>query len=381
MIVGVPREIHRHEHRVGLNPFAVSRLVQHGHDVLLERGAGDAARFTDQHYQGAGGQTVYRAEEVYRRADLVCRVSVLSRDEIELLKPGSIVCGFQHLAVMPRENVQALMESRTTVVSYEMIRDARVRDARGELPVLAAFSEMAGQMAVQLASHYLQRELGGRGVLLGNIPGIPPPTVLILGAGEVGRAAARQAVACGAHAIVLDTDLAKLRILSRGVPGVVTAAAAQERLDHYVRIADVLIGAILVPGERPPLLVTEEMVRSMKAGSVIVDASIDQGGCVETSRPTTLDDPTFIKHDVVHYCVPNMTANVARTASRALVNVALPYVTALADRGLDEAIRQDAALAQGVVMYRGRIANFAIGRSLDMPVAPLTDLLTGRGAS
>jgi alanine dehydrogenase len=235
---------------------------------------------------------------------------------------------------------------------------------------------------VHLASHYLQRESGGRGVLLGNIPGIPPATVLILGAGTVGRSAARLAAATGAHTIVLDENVAKLRALSRSLSAqVVTAAAAQERLDQYVSIADAVIGAILVPGERPPLLITEEMVRSMKPGSVVIDVSIDQGGCVETSRPTTLDDPTFIKHEVVHYCVPNMTANIARTASRALVNVALPYIMQLANQGLDATLGQDAGLAQGVVMYRGSMVHPSIGRSFDIPTTPIEELLAGRGAS
>ncbi len=375
MIVGVPREIHRHEHRVGLNPFAVSRLVQRGHTVLLERAAGEAARFADRDYQAAGGQTVYGAEEIHGRADLVCRVGPMVGDEIEQLKQDSAVCGFQQLALASAADIRTLREARTTLLSYELIENAR-----GERPVLTPFSEMAGQLAVQLGAEYLQRERGGRGVLLGNIPGIPPPTVLILGAGVVGRSAARQALACGAHTIVLDADLDKLRALSRSLPSqVVTATAAHERLEQYAAIADVLIGAVLVPGERPPLLVTEDIVRSMKAGSVIVDVSIDQGGCVETSRPTSLADPTFVVHDVVHYCVPNMTANVARTASRALVNAALPYLVALAENGVGAAVRADAGLARGIVMYRGELVRDVVGLDAGLPVVPLAELLERGG--
>ena len=364
MVVGVPLEAHRHEHRVGLTPFAVSRLCQQGHTVLVETRAGEAAHFHDTSYEQAGARIVYDTEETYRRADVVCRVGMLSPDELTLLRPGSIVCGFQHLAVAPREVVSRLMSLDATLVSYELIEDGA-----GARPVLVPFSQMGGHMSVQLAAHYLQVEPGGRGVLLGNVPGVPPPTVLILGAGAVGLAAARLALAMGAHVIVLDADLRKLAALAREVgPTVVTALAAQARLEQYTPIADAIIGAVLIPGERAPFLVTETMVRSMKAGSVIVDVSIDQGGCVETSRPTTLDHPTFRTHGVLHYCVPNMTANIPRTASRALAHAALPYVLELAERGLEGALAADAALASGTVLLRGRVAHRALGQSLGLEV-------------
>jgi alanine dehydrogenase len=212
--------------------------------------------------------------------------------------------------------------------------------------------------------------------LLGNLPGVPPPTVLILGAGGLGRAAARQALALGAHVIVLDADLRKLNNLNRETNGqAVTVLAAMERLEQYTAIADVVIGAISIPGGRTPFLVTEAMVKTMRPGSVIIDAAIDQGGCVETSRPTTLDDPTYLLHDVVHYCVPNFTSNVARTASRALANAALPYVVRLADKGLDRALRQDPGLADGIYLYRGQLVNELVGETLGFPWKPLGQLM------
>jgi len=373
MIIGVPRETHLHEFRVGLNPFATRRLFQRKHTVLVESRAGEAAHFTDRNYQEAGGQIVYNPEEIYRRSDLVCRVGAISKDELPLLKPDSVVCAFHHLAVMPRDHVEKLMQLRATLIGYEVICDAK-----GDLPVLLPTSEMAGQMAVHIAAHLLQKESGGRGILLGSVAGVPPPTVVILGAGTVGRAAARQALASGAHVIVLDTHLDKLQTLHRECAGrAVTVLAEGERLQQYTAIADALIGAILIPGARAPFLITEAMVRSMKPGSVIIDVSIDQGGCVETSRPTTLDYPTFTLHDVVHYCVGNMTASIPRTASRALATASLSYLEEIAGRGLDRALQEDPGLAAGVYLYRGEMVNERVGAALNLPAKPLSQLLKG----
>lgn len=375
MVIGVPRETHRHEHRVGLNPFAAARLLRQGHTVFVESRAGDEAHFSDKDYQDAGAQIVYSPEEAYQRADIVCGVGMLDASELELVRPGSAICGFHHLAVMPREMVQQLMELEVTLIGYELIRDHH-----GSRPVRDPFGEMGGQMAVQLASYYLQAETGGRGVLMGNVPGVPPPTVLILGAGTVGMSAARQALASGAHVIVLDADLRQLSTLTRELGSqVVTVTPAVRRLERYTSIADVLIGAVHIPGERAPFLVTEQMVQAMKPGSVIFDVSIDQGGCVETSRPTTPDNPVFTVHDVLHYCVPNMTANVPRTASRVLANAALPYVLEIANRGLEDALHEDPGLAEAVYLYRGKMVNRKVGKTLDIPSESLGGLL-GEGA-
>ena len=371
MVIGVPREIHRLEHRVGLTPFAVSQLCAEGHTVYVESGAGDEAYFTDTDFQDAGAHIVYGPEEPYHRADLVCRVSRPSTQELDLLKPGGVIAAFQHLAVIPRENMDRFMELGLTLIGYELIQDEA-----GDFPVLNPFSEMAGHMAIPLASHYLQAEKGGRGILIGNVPGVPPATVLIIGAGTVGTAAARSALGDGAHVLVVDDDMAQLRALSRELIGRPhTTIATAERLARYSRIADVVIGAVLVPGERAPYLITEEMVKNMKQGSVILDISIDQGGCIETSRPTTLDRPTFIQHGVVHYCVGNMTANVPRTASRVLTNVALPHVKALAQKGVPSAMRDDLPLASGVYLYKGQMAHKGLGSHFGIPSKQLNDLL------
>jgi len=287
-----------------------------------------------------------------------------------------LILGFQHLAVVPRENIDRFMELGTTLIGYEVIEDEA-----GDFPVLNPFSEMAGQMAIPLASYYLQAELGGRGILIGSVPGVPPATVLIVGAGTVGTAAARSALGHGAHVLVVDEDMSKLRTLSRELIGRPhTSMTTEERLDRYTEIADVVIGAVLIPGERAPYLITEEMVKKMKDGSVIIDVSIDQGGCVETSRPTTLDLPVFTQHGVVHYCVSNMTANIPRTASRVLTNVALPYVKALARKGLEGALTEDPSLAGAVYVYKGRMAHRGLGDYFGIPAEPIEDLLANEGS-
>jgi alanine dehydrogenase len=371
MIIGVPKEIHRHEHRVGLTPFAVVQLIRAGHNVVVERGAGQAAHFSEQRYEEAGAQIVFSSEEVYKRADLVCRVGSFSKEELELLKPESAVCAFHHLAVAPRENVDRLMSLKTTLIGYEIIQDDE-----GDLPILVPFSEMAGQMGVYVAAQYLQIEAGGRGILVGNVPGVPPPTVLVLGGGTVGRAATRQALACGAHVVVLDEDMTILRDLHHEFGGqTVTVLGGLDRLERHTAIADIVVGAVHKPGSPAPMMVTEDMVKTMKPGSVIVDLAIDQGGCVETSRPTTLANPTYVVHDVVHYCVPNMTANVARTASRALANAAIPYLLDLAKNGLSAALRRNAGLAAGAILYRGTMVNDRIAKSLGIGVSSLQRLL------
>ncbi|MFP3941269.1 MAG: alanine dehydrogenase [Thermoanaerobaculia bacterium] len=378
MILGLPRERHRLEHRAGLTPSAVSRLVRAGHQVVVESGAGADARFGDRDYERAGGQIVYGPEEAYRRAELVCRVGMLATDELDLLARGSTICSFHHLAVVPRETVERLMDLEVTLLGYEI-----VADPDGMLPVLVPISEMAGQMAVHTAAGLLRNQAGGRGILLGAVPGVPPPTVLVVGAGTVGTAAARQALAAGAHVIVVDAELRRLRRLAGEVPPpmgpVVTAIASTDRLERFTAIADVVIGAVLVPGGRTPYLVTEDMVRAMKEGSVIVDVAVDQGGCVETSRPTTLADPTFQVHGVVHSCVPNMTSDIARTASRALADAALPYVSRIAEVGLEAALRRDPGLARGVYLYRGTLVHSLVGDLLGLPAPPLEDVLEGAG--
>jgi alanine dehydrogenase len=377
MVIGVPKETHHHEHRVGLNPFAVARLIKKGHTVFVESRAGEEAHFSDKDFQDVGAQIVFSPEEAYMRADLVSRFGAITAAELELVRPGQTICAFHHLAISPKEVVTKLMELETTLIGYEIIRDSD-----GDRPVLIPFSEMAGQMAVQIAAHYLMYESGGRGVLMGNAPGVPPPTVLILGAGSVGQAAARLAVASGAHVIVLDENMKQLRELNRDLSGhVVTAVTSIRQLEKFTAIADVVIGAILIPGARSPFLITEAMVKKMKPGSVLMDISIDQGGCVETSRPTTPDNPTFTVHDVLHYCVPNMTANIPRTATRALATAAIPYLMAIAERGLEDALKTYPGLAAGVFVYKGQMVHERAGKAQEMAVTPIGELLGKGGRS
>jgi alanine dehydrogenase len=371
MLIGVPKETGWEENRVALTPYAVSRLTRHGHTVLVQKSAGLEARFSDEEYERSGAQIVYNEDEPYKRSDIVCRVGILSSDELELLKEGAVVGAFHHLAVAPRAIVERLMELGATIVAYELIRDAA-----GNRPILLPFSEMAGQMAVHIAANCLTNRPGGRGILLGTVPGIPAPTVLILGAGMVGRTAARYALANGARVIVLDEDLDKLRAVNYECGGQVeTFIAGAGRLDKLTAVADLVIGAVLIPGAKAPFLVTENMVKAMKKGSVIVDVSIDQGGCVETSRPTTLDKATYVVHDVVHYCVPNMTSNMARTASRALADALCPYLLSIGSRGMDGAVLEDPGLGEGLYLYRGQVVNLQLAATLGVIAKPLEQLM------
>ncbi|MBI4870207.1 MAG: alanine dehydrogenase [Candidatus Riflebacteria bacterium] len=377
MIIGVPRNRQPHEYRVGLTPLGVSRLAQLGHEVYVEHDAGAGSRFSDEDYHAAGASIAYDSDEVYQRPDLICAVGSLSADEVAQLRSGVTVCGFMHLAVSPAERVNELERKHISMIGYEIIEDDT-----GARPVLTALSEIAGQMAVHAAAHLLLSESGGRGMILGGGPGIPPATVVILGAGTVGCTAAAMALACGAHVVLMDTDLGRLRQARAMLPsGAVTAVASSGQISWFAAVADVLIGAVLIPGGRAPYLVTEDMVRRMRPGSVILDLSIDQGGCVETSRPTTPDRPTFKVHEVTHYCVPNMTANAPRTASRALTLAAMEYLTRMAEDGVDAALRTTPGLAAGVYLYQGRMVNGPAGRALGITSMALEDLLVERSAS
>jgi alanine dehydrogenase len=372
MKIGVPRESRSHEHRVGLTPFGVAQLREHGCEVLVQDEAGRDSHFTSEDYAEAGAAIVYQAEEIFGRADVVCKIGQPAAAEVQLMRPGTAVVGFMHLAVMPSETVRAVGEGETTVIGYET-----VEDEHGGHPVLSVLSEIAGQMAVHRAACLLEHESGGRGIVLGNVPGIPPPTVVVLGAGTAGWTAARTALACGAHVIVMDARMSRLRnAIGRGCAGAVTALVSPRNLSRFVPIADVLIGAVLIPGARAPFVVDEELVKAMKPGSVILDLSIDQGGCVATSRPTSYDSPTYELHGVTHFCVPTMTTNVPRTASRATTLAALPFLTQIAGEGLSAALRSNPGLARGVYVYRGKLVHGPAARALGMDVTPLMDLLS-----
>jgi len=351
MDIGIAKEVRDLDGRVGLGSNTVAALTEHGHKVYVETGAGAGAGFTDALYTKAGATIVYSREEVFKRAELICKINTPALEEIDEMEPGQILCTFAHLAAASPKRFRRLMEKGVTVLAYELLRDES-----GKRPLQRTVSEIAGRMVPQIAASLLESP-AGRGLLLAGIPGIPPAEVTIVGAGEVGFNAARTFAGLGAQVTVLD-EPGRLVELDRifDVPGRIRCMYAyHDQVRKAVSYANVLVGAILMPGERAPHIVTEEMVRSMPPGAVIIDVAIDQGGCVETSRPTTLRDPTFEKHGVIHYCVPNFTALVARTATRALSSVVRPYLVQL--------VNQPGCLAgcpeirPAVVLYKGKIVN------------------------
>lgn len=302
---------------------------------------------------------------------MVVKVSRPDEDDYEFLCDGHMLFGFLHLAVAPRRFINLLLERRITAIGYEIIELPN-----GHLPILQAMSEIAGQMSIVIAARYLQNEDGGRGIVLGGIPGVPPATVVILGAGVVGQNAIRAALGLGAHVIVLDKDIDKLREVERLFnKRVETAIANVFNIEKAVQFADVLIGAVLIHGALTPKLVTEEMVKKMKPGSVIIDVSIDQGGCVETSRPTTIANPVFVKHGVIHYCVPNIASNVARTATHALTNVSLPYILEIAETGFSKTIKTHPYFAKGVYTHKGFCTNRNIAEIFDLEYKKIEELI------
>ncbi|MEX0601806.1 MAG: alanine dehydrogenase [Bacteroidota bacterium] len=371
MNIGILKEDPSLEKRVALTPAGVQTLVAAGNSVYVEHQAGSQTLFRDEDYRDFGGVISYTAEEIINRCDVILKVSPPNEKEIGQLQEGQGLFSFLHLAVSQRKTIEALLERKATAVAYELIENAK-----GDLSILQVMSEIAGQISIQVAAHLLQAKEGGRGILLGNIPGVPSASVVILGAGTVGRTAARVALGLGANVTVLDTDLSRLRDLNLRVPvSVNTEVATSYAVGRAVRFADVVIGAVLLKGEKAPHLVTEDMVKDMKVGSVILDVSIDQGGCVETSRPTTFEDPTFLRHGVVHYAVPNMTAAVPRTATVALTNALLPYLLELSGQGPTAAFRSNPGLARGVCTFGGICTNAAVARAFNLPSKPLMRML------
>jgi alanine dehydrogenase len=356
--IGVPKELTPGESRVALAPHAVHELTRAGHRVLVEAGAGDASSLPDEMYEEAGARVVGEARCVYDDSELVVKVYGPVEEEYERLREGLILFSFLSLPVN-LGLMQALLESRCVAFAMETIRDAR-----GRLPVLAPMSEIAGRLTPQIGAHYLQRPFGGRGVLLGGSTGVRPGRVVIVGCGIVGSAAARVASGLGASVVVIDRDLDRLRLLEDArLQGVTTLAASSLGIKDAALGADLLIGAVLVIGTRTPALVDSATVEAMKEGSVIVDVDVDYGGCVETSRPTTLEAPTFVEHDVTHYCVKNVPAAVPVTATRALSNALSPYVRKVAGVGLADALNADEGLARGVVVAEGRVVDPLLARA------------------
>jgi alanine dehydrogenase len=359
MRVGVPKEIKTHEYRVGLTPGSVRELTHHGHRVVVQAGAGDGIGCSDAAYLAAGAEIAETAAEVFAAAELVVKVKEPQPSEFALLRDGQALFTYLHLAPDPAQT-RALMDSGVTAIAYET-----VTDSLGRLPLLAPMSEVAGRMSIQVGAHCLEKEQGGAGVLLGGVPGVAPAKVVVLGGGVVGGNATRMAVGLGARVVVLDRSLARLAQIDELLLNTVeTAFATLENIEHHVLEADLLIGAVLVPGAAAPKLVSRQLVAAMRNGSVLVDVAIDQGGCFETSRPTTHADPTFVAEGVVHYCVTNMPGAVARTSAFALNNATLPFVLALADKGLARALSEDPHFRAGLNVHRGRLTHAAVARDL-----------------
>ena len=373
LVVGVPTETKVDEFRVAVTPEGVRELEMHGIEVLVESGAGSGSGLPDDAYRAAGAEIVAAASEVWERSQLVCKVKEPLPDEFVWLRDDLTLFTYLHLAAYPQV-ADALLEHGTTAIGYET-----VQLADGSLPLLAPMSEVAGRMSVQIGAHYLQRHNGGRGVLLGGTPGVQPGRVVVLGAGNVGWNAAWMAAGLEAEVNVLDKSIERLRYVDQIQMGRVTTLASNRgNVERVVAEADLVIGAVLVPGGRAPVVVTEAMVRSMKPGAVIVDIAVDQGGCVETTRETTHEEPTYVLHDVVHYAVGNMPGAVPNTSTYALTNVTLPYLTEVAVRGVADAVREDDALGLGVNTMGGHVVNPAVAAALERPVAPLDEVVAGR---
>jgi alanine dehydrogenase len=370
MRVGVPKELKDHEYRVALTPAGVRELVVHRHEVIVERSAGLGSSIPDGDFEKAGAKIVPDADTVFADADMVLKVKEPVPEEFHRLREGLVLFTFLHLAAsLPV--TQALVDAGTNAIAYETIEAPD-----GTLPLLAPMSEVAGRMAPQVGARFLERESGGRGILLGGVSGVRPARVLIIGAGMAGLNAAWIAQGMEAEVVVLDKNINRLREIDRIHKGrILTLASNRLSVEEAVISSDLVIGAVLVPGARAPKIVTEDVVKEMRPGAVLVDISIDQGGCFETSKMTTHSDPTYVVHDVVHYCVGNMPGAVPHTSTYALTNATLPYVIELAERGLEEAARSDPLLAKGVNVYKGSVVYEPVAEALSLAYTPLEELL------
>lgn len=374
MLVGVPKEIKNHEYRVGLTPAAVKEFVAHGHQVMVETNAGTAIGFTDELYQNAGATIVNTAEQIFAEAELIIKVKEPQPSECKQLRKGQTLYTYLHLAPDP-EQTELLIASGATCIAYET-----VTDRNGGLPLLAPMSEVAGRMSVQAGAHYLEKAHGGSGTLLGGVPGVAPGKVLIIGGGVVGTQAAKMALGLGADVTILDRSLPRLRQLDDIFNGQVkTVYSTVDAIEHYSANADLVIGAVLIPGAAAPKLLNREHIKNMKPGSVLVDVAIDQGGCFETSKATTHQDPVYIIDNVVHYCVANMPGGVARTSTMALNNATLPFGLALANKGPKRAMLEDIHLLNGLNVHEGKVTYQAVvealGDKLGITYTPALDAL------
>lgn len=364
MIIGVPKEIKNNESRVGLTPAGAFELVKRKHRVLIQQGAGEGSGFPDVDYKKTGAEIVYSLEDVYAKAEMIVKVKEPVAEEYDLVREGQVVFTYFHFA-SSKSLTDAMIKSKSVCIAYET-----VQDEDGSLPLLTPMSEVAGRMAIQQGAKYLEKPIKGRGVLLGGVPGVAPGKVLILGAGTVGIQAAKMAAGLGAHVTILDINMKRLRYVNDIMPShVVTEFSSEYNIRKHIKNHDLIIGGVLVTGGKAPKLVTRDMLKDMRPGTVLVDVAVDQGGCMETTRATTHEDPTFIIDDVVHYCVANMPGAVPYTSTIALTNVTLPYVLKLADLGWKAACQKDPVLHKGLNIIRGEIVYKEIEDSFDWDVS------------
>ena len=361
MLIGVPTEIKNHEYRVGLTPVSVRELVSNGHSVVMQSGAGLGIGENDQAYQDAGATIAQSAEDVFADAEMIVKVKEPQPGECKMLRPGQILFTYLHLAPDPTQT-ELLMESKSIAIAYET-----VTDNNGGLPLLAPMSEVAGRMSIHAGASCLEKSQGGAGKLLGGVPGVAPANVLVIGGGVVGTNAMQMAVGMNANVTVLDRSINRLRELDAQFGGrVATVYSTRSALEQHVANADLVIGAVLIPGAAAPKLVTRDMLSTMRPGSVLVDVAIDQGGCFETSKATTHQEPTYIVDDIVHYCVANMPGAVATTSAHALNHATLPFTLALANKGYKAALKDDHHLCQGLNVHEGTLTNGPVGEALNL---------------
>ncbi|RKG57903.1 alanine dehydrogenase [Corallococcus sp. CA054B] len=374
MIVGVPKEIKTREYRVGMVPAGVRALTMAGHTVLVETNAGVGSGIPDSEYQRVGAQIISSADEVWKRAEMIVKVKEPIAPEYERMQPGQIVYTYFHLAGVDPELTKTLIKKKVTAVAYETLQ---LDD--GSLPLLKPMSEVAGKMAIQVGAACLEKAHGGKGILLGGVPGVRRGRVAVIGGGVVGLCAAKVAVGMGAEVTILDVNLERLTYLDDVFLGrAQTLASDTESISRTVRESDLVVGAVLIPGGKAPKLVSRELIGEMEPGSVVVDVAVDQGGCIETCKPTTHDNPTFTVSDVVHYCVANMPGAVPQTSTFALTNTTRPYSRKIADLGLVEAVKSDRALQRAINTYNGHITYEAVAKDMGYDYVPLMDALSGK---
>src|SRR5690349_6231709 len=366
MRVGVPKEVKSDEYRVAMMPVGVELMVKNGHEVYIETNAGVGSGFTDDDYQKRGAKILPAAKDVFDKAEMIVKVKEPQPQEISLFRPGQIAFTYFHFAA-DRELTQACLEAEITAIAYETIKDKK-----GSLPLLTPMSEIAGKMSIQEGAKYLEKPMMGRGILLGGVPGVEPAHVVVLGGGVVGTNAAKVAAGLGANVVIMDINLDRLRYLDDVMPANVhTIFSDPHTIRHHLLEADLVVGAVLIPGAKAPRLITRQDLKDMKNGAVIVDVAIDQGGCIETARPTTHQQPTYVVDGVVHYCVTNMPGAVGRTSTIALCNATLPYALRIANKGYEKAAAEDPGLGEGINLVGGRVTNGAVADSLHLQHQPL----------